>query len=53
MAEKCEMYTLYHDGKPVAYRYGPEWVSMMLLMEGGYATPEEAVEAWDRRNDNG
>ncbi len=52
MAEECKMYTLCRDGKPVAYRYGPKWVSMMLLMEGGYATPEEAKNEWNRRADN-
>lgn len=48
MTEELQMYTLYHDDKPVAYRYGPPWVAQMLLMEGGYKTPEEAREAWER-----
>ena len=34
------------DGKPYAYRYGPEWVGMQLFMEGGYKTPEEAKLRW-------
>lgn len=45
----CEMYVLCRDGTPIAYRYGEPWVSMMLLMEGGYDTPEEAKEAWYKR----
>ena len=43
----CQMYTEYRDGVPVAYRYGPSWVSWELYMEGGYPTPEEALEAWE------
>lgn len=46
----CEMYTAYRYGKPVAYRYGPSWVAMQLFMDGGYPTPEEALEAWAREN---
>lgn len=37
----------FSDGRR-EYRYGPEWVAQMLLMEGGYATPEEAKAAWAR-----
>ena len=48
MSEDLQMYTLYHDDKPVAYRYGPSWKAQELLMEGGYATPEEALAAWQR-----
>ena len=40
------------DGR-VEYRYGPPWVAMELLMEDGYATPEEAKAAWERENGNG
>ncbi len=47
MSKELEMYTMYIDGKPVAYRYGEPWVAMMLAMEGGYDTPEEAKEAWE------
>ena len=43
------MYIKYRDGVPVAYRYGEEWVAMQLYMEGGYKTPEEAIEAWEKR----
>lgn len=43
-----ELYTEYRNGKPVAYRYGDEWVAMQLYVEGGYPTPEEAKEAWAR-----
>ena len=54
MAEhECEMYVLYHGETPVAYRYGESWVSQQLLMEGGYDTPEEAIEAWNRRKGEG
>ena len=44
--DELKMYILYRGKKPVAYRYGPEWVAQQLLMEGGYKTPEEAKEAW-------
>ena len=43
-----QMYVEYRDGVPVAYRYDEEWVAMPLYIEGGYPTPEEAVEAWNR-----
>lgn len=48
MDEECKMYILYRDNIPIAYRYGEEWVAQKLLMEGGYITPEEAKEAWER-----
>ena len=48
MSEKYAMCTLYRDDKPVAYMYGPSWKAQELLMEGGYATPEEALAAWKR-----
>ena len=51
--EECKMYTLYHGETPVAYRYGEPWVAQQLLMEGGYDTPEEAIEAWDERKGEG
>lgn len=47
-----QMYIKYRDGVPVAYRYGEEWVAMQLHMEGGYKTPEEAIEAWNREVTN-
>ena len=53
MAEECKMYILYRDDTPIAYRYGEEWVAMQLAMEGGYDTPEEAKEAWERSKSNG
>lgn len=43
-----KLYTLYHGDTPVAYRYGEPWVSMELLMEGGFDTEEEAREHWAR-----
>lgn len=48
--DDCKMYVEYIDEKPVAYRYGEEWVQQQLLMEGGYKTPEEAIEAWRAEN---
>ena len=41
-----QLYTKYRGETPVAYRYGPEWVAMELMMEGGYKTPEEAKLRW-------
>lgn len=49
--KECSMFVLYVDGKPIAYRYGKPWVSQQLLMEGGYPSEEEAIEAWRREND--
>ena len=43
-----ELYTEYIGDEPYRYRYGPEWVAMQLMMEGGYPTPEEAKLAWLR-----
>ena len=48
----AELYVLYRDGTPVAYRYGEEWVSQQLLMEGGYKTPEEAIRAYENEKEN-
>ena len=48
-----QMYVEYHGDTPVAYRYGEEWVAMQLFIEGGYPTPEKAIEAWERSADNG
>jgi len=44
-----QMYVLCRDGVAVAYRYGEPWVAQQLLMEGGFPTEEEAIEAWNRR----
>ena len=52
MAE-LKMYTYYIGDKPMAYRYGPPWVAQQLLMEGGYKTPEEAKEAWEKYGEKG
>lgn len=46
MSEELKMYVEYRDGKPHGYLYGPEWKQMELYMEGGYDTPEKAIEAW-------
>ena len=47
-----KLYTETRDGVPYAYRYGESWVAQQLLMEGGYKTPEEAVNAWLREWEN-
>lgn len=49
--KECSMFALYVDGKPFAYRYGEPWVSQQLLMEGGYHSEEEAIEAWRKENE--
>lgn len=49
--EELQMYIYCRDDVPVAYRYGEPWVEQQLLMEGGYSTPEEAIEAWRRENE--
>lgn len=41
-----KLYTLYRDGVPYEYRYGPEWVAKELELEGGYKTKQEAIRAW-------
>ena len=50
--KECSMVALYVDGKPFAYRYGEPWVSQQLLMEGGYPSEEEAIEAWKKEHKN-
>lgn len=43
-----QLYTMYDDGKPVAYAYGEPWVAMALMMNDmQYPTPEAAKEAWE------
>ena len=49
----AEMYVKYRGDTPVAYRYGEEWEAQRLIMEGGYPTPEEAIAAWERENNDG
>ena len=46
--EPWKLYTKEYGNGRKEYRYGPEWVSMQLFMEGGYSTPEEAKAAWLR-----
>ena len=47
--EQLKLFTKeFGDGRR-EYRYGPEWVAMQLMMEGGYATPEEAKRAWEEQ----
>lgn len=41
-----QFYTKYHNGNPVAYRYGDELQATRLFIEGGYETEQKAVEAW-------
>ena len=43
-----KLYVKYVDGEPYSYRYGEEWVAMQLLVDGGYPTEEEAIQAWER-----
>ena len=50
MNDTEKMYTK-HDSDPDTadkYAYGEKWVAMWLFNEGGYDTPEEAREAWER-----
>jgi hypothetical protein len=47
-SKELQMYTKYRNGEPVAYRYGEPWVATQLFLEGGYKTPEEAIEVWER-----
>lgn len=50
-SEKLEMYVEYRGEKPVRYAYGEPWVAMAMYMNDyGFPTPEEAIEAWNRRN---
>lgn len=46
MSEEWKLYTKYTGDVATEYLYGPSWKSMELLMEGGYDTPEKAIEAW-------
>lgn len=48
-----KMYIEYRNGKPVAYRYGEEWVATQLFIEGGYPTEEEAIAAYEQEANNG
>lgn len=41
-----ELYAIYREEKPYAYRYGEEWEAMALMIDGGHKTPQEAFEAW-------
>lgn len=49
--EELKLY-IKETGDRKEYRYGPSWVAWELFMEGGYATPEEAVKAWEAQNEN-
>ena len=47
--EQLKLFTKeFGDGRK-EYRYGPDWVSTQLMVEGGYDTPEEAKRAWEER----
>lgn len=48
----AELYVKYRGNEPVAYRYGEEWEATRLLMEGGYKTAEEAMEAYEEEGIN-
>lgn len=47
-----EMYIKYRGETPTAYRYGDEEEADILLHEGGYKTEEEAIKAWERKQEN-
>lgn len=47
-----EMYIKYRGETPMAYRYGDEEEADLLLHEGGYKTEEEAIKAWERKQEN-
>ena len=47
------MWTEYVDGKPVAYRYGDDNAGLMLFLEGGFKTKEEAMAAWGKEQGDG
>lgn len=46
-----ELYTKYRGDTPVAYRYGEPWEATRLMIDGGYKTPEEAINAWEREQE--
>ncbi len=41
-----DLYTEYRNGKPVAYRFGEEWVAEQLYVDGGFKSVGEAVSDW-------
>lgn len=45
-----ELYIKYKGETPYQYRYGDEKEATRLLIDGGYNTPEEAKEAWEKEN---
>ena len=44
--EQLKLFTKEFGNDRKEYRYGPEWVAMQLMLEGGYRTPEEAKLRW-------
>ena len=50
MSEELKLYTKTHGDQAKEYQYGPSWKAAELLVDGGYPTPEEAIEAWYREN---
>lgn len=47
-----QLYTKKLGSRPPQYRYGDESAATELWLEGGYPTPEEAIAAWEREQDN-
>ena len=41
-----KLYAKFSDGVPVAYRYGYEYEAMALVVDGGYETAEDAINAF-------
>jgi hypothetical protein len=51
MPNNVQLYTEYittsdNETLPRGYRFGEEWVSMQLYMEGGFGSEEEAILYW-------
>lgn len=45
MANEWNLYTK-EFGDRKEYQYGPSWKATELLIDGGYDSPEKAIEAW-------
>ena len=49
MSKEWKLYTKEY-GYNKQYQYGPDWKAMELMIDGGYDTPEKAIEAWFEEN---
>lgn len=47
-----QLFTKRMGDRPEEYRYGGENAAIALYLEGGYPTPEEAVAAWEKEQEN-